>query len=594
MSSTTKSLANTDKRLVRRLWREFIKKHIATFLLALVFMIIVAAATAAYTWLLKFIVDSMGAASSDTGSASENAKSFIKLIVPAVIGLTAISGISLFIQAILTNKIALSVIADLQKKMFERLTRMDFAALTALPVGKYVSHFTNDVNLIAQALLRVMNNLGRDLLTLVFLVGAMFWHNWQMSLVILLIYPFAIWPIIVISKKIRGSSNQAQEQMGKINALLNESLGGARMVRSYGLEEYENKRLGKAFDERVKLYLQLVSNQARVDPIMEILAGLAIAGVFAFGVYQMSGGQANAGDLVGVLTALGLAAPKIRALGTLNNAVQEGLAALKRVFAILDKKEEIKNKEQANLLDCQRAELEFNKVSFSYNDGTLAIDNISFTARPDTITALVGPSGGGKSTIINLIPRLYDVSEGEIKINGQNIKNINLKSLRQNIALVSQDTILFDDTIAANIGFGNQTADLQAIKNAAKAAAADEFIKKLPNGYDTKVGENGSMLSGGQKQRIALARAFLKDAPILLLDEATSALDAESEAKVQKAMQKLAKNRTVIVIAHRLATVKAADNIIVLDSGKIIESGTHASLVKQSGLYARLRNLQLS
>ena len=590
-------LAKSDKNLIGRLWREFIKKHFATFLLALLFMVIVAMATAAYTWLLKFIVDSMGEATAST-DATASAKSFIKLIVPAVIGLTAISGISLFIQAVLTNKIALSVVGDLQKRMFASLQNMDFATLSSKPVGNYVSHFTNDVNLIAQALLRVMNNLGRDLLTLVFLIAAMFWHNWQMSLVILLVYPLAIWPILVISKKIRGSSNQAQQQMGKINALLNESLGGTRMVRTYGLEPYENARLGKAFDERVKLYLKLVSNQARVDPIMEILAGLAIAGVFAFGVYQMSGGQAKAGDLVAVLTALGLAAPKIRALGTLNNVVQEGMAALKRVFAILDQTPEIKDSENAITLSTKSPIIEFDKVGFSYPDGTEALANISFCAKPNTTTALVGPSGGGKSTIINLIPRLYDVNHGCVKIDGIDIKDLSIESLRQHIALVSQDIVLFDDTIAANIGFGKQNSQKpignDEIIKAAKAAAADEFISALPDGYETMVGENGSNLSGGQRQRIALARAFLRDAPIVLLDEATSALDAASEAKIQIAMQKLTNNRTVIIIAHRLATIKNADQILVLDQGNIVETGTHASLSKQKGLYGRLCDLQFS
>ncbi|PHR61726.1 MAG: ABC transporter permease [Robiginitomaculum sp.] len=560
-------------------------------------MIIVAAATAAYTWLLKIIVDSMGANAlgnsiSESSDALAKTRHFVRLIVPAVIGLTFVSGLSLFTASILSNKVALNVVGDLQKSMFGQLQRMDYAKLRTKPVGNYVAHFTNDVNVVAAGLLRSMNNLVRDLLTLIFLIGAMFYHNWQLSLIILLVYPLAFWPIIQISKRIRGTSTDAQNQMGTINILLNESLSGARMVRAYGLEPYEEKRLGSAFTERVRLYLKLVTNQARVDPILEVLTGIAIAGVLAFGVYQMADGSASAGQLVAVLTALGLAAPKARALGTLNNVVQEGLSALKRIFSILDTDIDIIEKNNAPALAVTNAHIKINNVSFSYEDGTQALDAISFEAKSGQTIALVGPSGGGKSTVINLIPRLYDVSAGSITINGQDVRDVTLKSLRGNIALVSQDIILFDDTIAANIGFGDQSASQSDIEAAANAAAAHDFIMDMPNGYQTRIGEDGGKLSGGQRQRISLARAMLRDAPILLLDEATSALDAESESKVQMALDTLSKGRTVFVIAHRLSTVRKADKIIVLDKGKIVETGTHESLMKAKGLYAKLRALQ--
>ena len=425
-------------------------------------------------------------------------------------------------QSVLSNKVALNVVGDLQKSMFGALQSSDYEQLTRDSVGTHISRFTNDVNLVAAALLRSMNNLFRDVLTLILLIGSMFYHNWQLSLVILLVYPLAILPVIKISKMIRGTSHEAQEQMGHITSLLNESLAGTRMVRTYNLADYETKRLGAAFSERIRLYLKLVTNQARVDPVMEVLGGIAVAGVLAFGVYQMANGTATGGELVAVLAALGLAAPKARALGTLNNVVQEGLAALSRIFGVIDEVPSITNTPNAISLDVANGALRFDHVSFAYADGTQAIKDISFDIEPGETIALVGPSGGGKSTIINLIARLYDVDAGAISIDGHNIKNISLNSLRQSMALVSQDITLFDDTVAANIGFGDQSAGPSDIKEAAQAAAAHEFIMDLPGGYDANIGEAGGKLSGGQRQRIALARAMLKDAPILLLDEATS------------------------------------------------------------------------
>ncbi|MBL4853478.1 MAG: ABC transporter ATP-binding protein [Robiginitomaculum sp.] len=556
-------------------------------------MAIVASTTAAYTWLFKFIIESMEGGGIGA-NAGDKALNFVKLVVPVVLGLTALSGICLFVQSILSNKVALNVVGGLQKSMFAALQKSDYEQLTKNSVGTHVSRFTNDVNVVASALLRAMNNLVRDVLTLILLVGAMFWHNWQLSLVVLLVYPLAIWPIIKISKKIRGTSHEAQAQMGRITSLLNESLSGTRMVRTYNLEDYEKKRLGGAFNERIRLYLKLVTNQARVDPVMEVLGGIAVAGVLAFGVYQMASGMTTGGKLVAVLAALGLAAPKARALGTLNNVVQEGLAALHRVFAVIDELPTITETQDAKTLENVKGGLEFNNVSFAYDDGTEAIRGLSFKVKPGETIALVGPSGGGKSTIINLIARLYDVAEGNIKIDGQDIKNVTLTSLRQAMALVSQDITLFDDTVTANISFGRMDANAEDIEGAAKAAAAHDFIMELSGGYQTKVGEAGGKLSGGQKQRIALARAMLRSAPILLLDEATSALDAENEAKVQSALNILTEGRTVFVIAHRLSTVKNADRIFVLDKGQIVENGNHQALMKKGGLYAKLRALQFS
>ncbi len=598
MSKTKKTflkLEGGDRRLIGRLWRVYVRPYLATLLLAFLFMTILAAATAAYTWLLKYVVDSMTVGGADLGQdALEQTRNFAIVAVPLVLGLTVVSGFSLFIQSILSNKVALNVVGDLQKSMFASLQKTDFAVLTKTAVGTHVSRFTNDVNLVASALLRAMNNLVRDSLTLLFLIASMFYHNWQLSLIIVLVYPVAILPIIRISKRIRGTSHAAQTQMGRITSLLGESIGGTRMVRSYGLETYESKRLGAAFDERIRLYLKLVTAQARVDPIMEILGGVAIAGVLAFGVFLMASGQASGGELVAVLGAILIAAPRARALGTLNNVVQEGLAALSRIFATIDERPTITERKNAKSLTDVKGKLAFKRVRFQYGDDAQALDGISLTVKPGETIALVGPSGGGKSTLINLIVRLYDVSAGQIEIDGHDIRDVNLASLRGAMALVSQDIVLFDDSVAANIGFGRQDASFDHIEAAAKAAAAHGFIMELPDGYQTRVGEAGNTLSGGQRQRIALARAILRDAPILLLDEATSALDASSEAKVQTALNTLTKGRTVIIIAHRLSTIRSADRICVIDKGTIVEQGSHKDLLKKKGLYAKLHALQFT
>ena len=555
-------------------------------------MILLAAATSAYALLVKYIIDSANAIEGN-GGAIQNAKSYAITIVPVLVGVTGVSGIAMYMQRILANALALNVVADLQKQMFASAHSADFAFFSRQPIGNLISKFTNDVTVLSNALIRTISNLVRDSLTVIFLFGTMLYLNWQLTALILLVYPVAAFPIIQISKRLRGNASEVQEHIGKITSDLKESFSGARMIKAYGLESTETNRLGKTFDERIRLYLKLVTEQARVDPILEVFGGLAIAGVFVFGVYQVTGGQATAGDIGGILTALLAASPRIRALGTLNNVVQEGLASLVRVFEVIDEQPVVVDAKNSRILEDVHGALKLQNVSFTYSDGSKALDSVSINAAAGETIALVGASGGGKSTIINLIPRLYDVSEGEIYLDGTDIKDLTLASLRGSMALVSQDVTLFDDTVANNIGFGDIAASHAEIEAAARAADAHDFIMRLSDGYDTVLGEDGDSLSGGQKQRLSIARAILRDAPILLLDEATSALDAESEAKVQAALERLANGRTTIVIAHRLSTVQKADRIYVLEKGRVIEEGTHITLSKKrGGTYAKLRDLQ--
>ena len=589
--SLANSIDQTDRQRIRRLWRNYIWPQKGKLFVAFLFMALLAAATAAYTFVVGHIVDEANGLSKGVDGLS-NAKKYAYAILPVLLGITALSGISNYIQRILSNSIALNAVGKMQKQMFKAAHDRDYASFTREPTGNLISKFTNDVTVISNALIRTMSNLVAALLTVILTIAAMLIQNWQLSLV-MTVFLLAFWPIIAISKRMRGNAKDVQAHLGTITSELKESFTGARMVKAYSLEINENNRLGKSFDERIRLFMKLVTNQARVDPILEILGGLAIAGVVIFGVYQVTNNTATAGSIGAVLTGLLILSPKLRALGTLNNVVQEGLASLTRIFDVIDEQSTIIELPEATVLTQADGHVTLKDARFIYTDGTEALSNVTLEAKPGETIALVGPSGGGKSTIINLIPRLYDVSAGKVMIDGIDVKQMTLNSLRGSIALVSQDVTLFNDTIAANIGFGDEAASRDDIIDAAKAADSDGFITQLPNGYDTILGEDGAGLSGGQKQRLTIARAILRAAPILLLDEATSALDAESESKVQTALDRLSNGRTTIVIAHRLSTVQKADRIYVLDNGKIVETGTHKSLSKKrGGVYAKLRDLQ--
>ncbi len=564
-------------------------------LLAVFFMVLLAAATAGYGLVVGYIVDKANALTSlPADQEAGKVMKYAGLVLPILLGITLVSGVSNYAQRVLANAIALNAVGDLQKQMFESAHKADYASFAREPIGNLISKFTNDVTVLSGALVRALSNIVKDVLTIVFVLAMMLWSNWQLTLLIGVLYPLAAWPIIVISKRLRGDAKGVQEHIGTITSELKESLGGARMVRAYGLEARETERLNLSFDERIRRYLKLITEQARVDPILEVMGGLAIAGIVIFGVWQVSAATATAGSIAAVLTWVLILSPRIRALGTLNNAVQEGLSALSRIFAVIDETPLIVDAADAKVLEEPRGDIDIDGAVFSYGDNALALNGISLSAKAGETIALVGPSGGGKSTIMNLIPRLYDVSAGSVKIDGHDVRKLTLSSLRRSMALVSQGVTLFHDSVAANIGFGDLSASRENIIEAAKAADAHDFITKLPNGYDTIIGEDGDTLSGGQRQRLAIARAILRDAPILLLDEATSALDTESEAKVQAALETLSIGRTTLVIAHRLSTVTKAGRIYVIDKGQVVESGTHKTLTKKrGGVYANLRNLQL-
>ncbi len=568
-----------------RLLREYVRPHAGRLIWAAVFMALVAATTGLNAWLLEPAIDKVFV---------EQVPGMLIWVPLVLVAVACLRGGATYLQSILMHGVGQRIIAETQVKMYRHLIGADLAYLNAIHSGQLLSSFLYDANLLRDAVGRAITGIAKDALTAVALGVVMFVQDWQLALIVVLVFPLVGVAIRKLGKRMRKASTATQEETGKLASQLSETLDGVRLVKAYGMEDGETERIRARIERRLKEIMRGIRTRSAATPLTEALGGVAVAMAIFYGGWRAQQGVLSLGEFMSFLAALLMAYQPLKGLASLNTALQEGLAAAQRIFAVLDVAPSITEKPEAKALAVEQGAIAYENVHFSYDGETAALHGIDIAVAPGSTVALVGPSGSGKTTLMNLLPRFYDADSGRVLIDGQDIQEVTIASLRAATALVSQEITLFDDSVAANIAYGRPGASQAEITAAARAAAAHDFITALPQGYDAMVGENGVRLSGGQRQRIAIARAMLKDAPILLLDEATSALDSEAEREVQTALEALKAGRTTLVVAHRLSTVMAADRIYVLDGGKVVESGDHGALLARNGTYARLYKLQFA
>ena len=571
--------------ILKRLFREYVKKHLKRIFFALLLSVVVAGSTAAIAWLLDPAVKKIFV---------EQNQTYAWLIPLMIIVAFSSKGFSLYLARVNIIRVGQEVAGAIQKKIANNILTSDIQTLDNRHSGKYLSNVLFDANQVQNLVSTGVLNLIKDSLTVVALISVMFYQNWKLSLFAILMMPLAGGLAKSLGKRMGKATSEAGESSGNLTSFLSEIFKGSKMIRIYQKEHEENKKARIVIDDLVEKNIKIGSVLIRATPIMESLTGLMIAGFIVFSGQLIASGELGVNNFFSFLAAMMLAYQPIRSLATLNMTAYQGAAAFKRISEIIDKKIDVEENLNLPTLKLNNSNITFEGVGFKYfSTNEKAVKNISFDIKGNTIAAFVGHSGAGKSTIINLLRRFYDPQEGLIKIDDQNIKEVSLFSLRKSLSMVSQDVILFDDTIKNNIAYAKENATEEEISIACRYAAADEFIEKLPEGYNTIVGENGIRLSGGQKQRLSIARAILKESPIILLDEATSSLDAESEEIVQNAINYLTKNKTTLVIAHRLSTIHNADKIFVMKNGSIINSGTHEFLINSCEEYKSLYKKQL-
>ncbi len=570
----------TGSQILNRLFRDSIRPYALKLFSSLFFMVIIALSTGATAWLLDPAIDKI---------FLDKDESMLLLIPIAIILTLFIKSIATYIQIVLLNGVAQNIIADTQIKLFRKIINADLAWLHKIHSAKIISNFLYDVSLLQDSVSSSLANGLKDILTLICLLGVMYYQDWQLATISIIAFPLVGVLTRRLGKRIKKASTETQEETGVLASILSENLDGTRIVKAYQQENQEIKKLSKSVYRRMQKMLKGINTRGAASPFAEFLAGFGIAGALYYAGLRGLQGELALNEFVSFLGAMMLAFQPLKRLAQINATLQEGFAAAIRVFGLLDQKSLINEVPKASNLAINLSDITFENVTLSYEGQSIsALKEINIQIPHGKTTALVGPSGSGKSSILNLIPRFYDPDSGSVKIDNQDIKELTIASVRSSIALVSQEPILFDTSIQENILYGKPDATEKEVIEASKAAAAHEFISKLPKGYDTIVGEKGYSLSGGQKQRVSIARAFLKDAPILLLDEATSSLDTESESLVQNAISSLMENRTTLVIAHRLSTIINSKKIIVLENGTVKETGTHDELIKAKGIYKKL------
>ena len=572
--------SRSSRYLITRLFKGYIWQYKKQIYIALVAMVLAGLMTAANAYMMKPVLDDI---------FINRDRSMLYIIPAIILGIAFIGSGARYVHTLYMRFVGAKIIADMQIELFSHLLGSDLKLFHDQSSGRLISRFTNDIQMMRNAVSTSMTAIVKEFITMFFLICVMIYQSGVLTIIAMFAFIGAIYPLMRFGKRSRKISGQTQIELGDFTNQLDDIFSGVRTVKAYNREAYESERAKGTIDRLFKLYFKAARVQAISSPAMEFISGLAIAGVIFYGGMQVIDGTTTPGAFFSFITAFIMAYRPMKALAGLNNAIQEGLAAADRYFHIIDTKPSIDDANDATRLKVIGGKIDFRDVSFRYESGGGGVSDINLHINSGEKVALVGASGGGKSTMMNLLMRFYDTDLGKIRIDGQDIRQVTQRSLREAFAFVPQEPILFDDTVAANIAYGRVDATMKEIGVAADMAAAHEFISKLPDGYETMIGPNGVKLSGGQRQRLAIARAMLKNAPILLLDEATSALDNESERLVQQALDKLMENRTTLIIAHRLTTIQHADNIVVMEGGEIVEVGTHEALMKKKATYFRLQ-----
>ncbi len=571
-----------EKEILRRIYQA-VKPYTKTMMVAMVCMVLVAGFSAGQAYMVKPLLDRI---------FFEHDRATLNILPLILVAVFLGKGIFYYGYTVLLEKVGQGVVRDLRQRIYEHVSLMPLAFFNRSTTGELISRVVSDVTLIQSAVSRAVVGILKDVFQVAGLLGVVFYMNWKLASFSLLFLPLSLVPMAIFGRLHRRYSHENQETMAAISNHLHETINGHRIVKAFGMESYETRRFGRIVERLYQIFIKDAKVRNFSHSLMELLGGIFVAMVIWYGGRQVLNGNATPGTFFSFMTSLIMIYEPIKSLSNVNSTVQQGMAAAARVFNLLEEKTEPQAKPGDFDLPPFSSEIRIENLSFSYDGHDTVLDNISFTIKAGETVALVGPSGGGKSTIANLIPRFYPPTAGRIMIDGHDIMSLNLKSLRRQIAMVTQETILFNDTVKNNIAYGDQERSMDEIRAAARAAHALDFIEELPQGFDTVIGEFGARLSGGQRQRLSIARALLKNAPILILDEATSNLDTESEREVQKALENLMKDRTTLVIAHRLSTIRQANRIYVIQNGRIVEQGDHDSLMAAGGLYQTLKAMQ--